>query len=202
MNLPLALSGRSNVIWASALQARRLPRSAEVQQDVRRGEDTVDFLQPSSPEILFRQSYRSIVQSLALAGGNLAAAEEATQEAFIEALIRWNRISRYDNPAVWVRRVAINKLHKMHRSSARGAVAVLRLGAGEPVASPPDEPDTSLLVALATLSPRQRLASVLYYVEDLTIAEVAALMGISPGAVSQHLNRARTALRTHLEPAP
>jgi hypothetical protein len=38
------------------------------------------------------------VQSLALASGDLAAAEDATQEAFAQAWVRWSRISRYDNP--------------------------------------------------------------------------------------------------------
>lgn len=184
------------------LLAKKLGKSAAVQQHVRRGEDTLDFLQPSNPEILFRQSYRSIVQSLALAGGDLAAAEEATQEAFIELCVRWIQVSRYDNPAAWVRRVAINKLRKIHRSTARSAAAVVRLGSEEKLAYAPTEPDTALVAALGALSPRQRLAAVLYYVEDLTIAEVAAAIGISPGSVSQHLYRARISLRAHLEHAP
>lgn len=199
MTLPLALRWRNNLAGQLALQAKRLARSPEVQSSDVGGKGTVEYLRPSSPEILFRQSYRSIVQSLALAAGDLAAAEDATQEAFIELCVRWNRISHYDNPAVWVRRVAINKLRKVHRSNTRRAIALLRLDFDDRMAPPPGEPDTSLLAALRELPPRQRLATVLHYIEDLTIAEVASAMGISQGAVSQHLNRARTAFRAHLE---
>jgi RNA polymerase sigma-70 factor (ECF subfamily) len=198
MTPPLALRWQNNLADQLALQAKKLARSPGVQSAHFGSEGTVEFLRPSSPEILFRQSYRSIVQSLALAAGDLAAAEDATQEAFIELCLRWNRISHYDNPALWVRRVAINKLRKVHRSNARRAIALLRLVSDESMA-PPAEPDTSLLAALRVLPSRQRLATVLYYVEDLTMAEVASAMGISQGAVSQHLNRARSTFRAHLE---
>jgi RNA polymerase sigma-70 factor (ECF subfamily) len=173
------------------------------------GEDQIDdssregaFLRPSSPEALFRQSYRSIVQALALAGGDLAAAEDATQEAFAEACVRWNRISRYDNPGAWVRRVAINKLRNAHRSRVRGAVAMERMTSEIETAPPPIEAETDLVGELRRLPKKQRLSAVLFYVEGFSTAEVAEAMGISQGSVSQHLNRARTALRSHLEATP
>jgi RNA polymerase sigma-70 factor (ECF subfamily) len=159
----------------------------------------VRSLIPHSVEVLFTQSYRSIVQTLALAGGDLAAAEDATQEAFAQAWVRWSRISRYDNPGAWVRRVAINKLRNAHRSRLRGEAAIQRMGS-EPVADPgADEPGTDLVTALQALPYKQRLCAALFYLDGLSTAEVAQAMGISPGSVSQHLNRARTALRAHVE---
>jgi RNA polymerase sigma-70 factor (ECF subfamily) len=157
------------------------------------------FLKPASLEALFNQSYRTIVQSLALASGDLAAAEDATQEAFAQAWVRWSRISRYDNPGAWVRRVAINKLRNAHRSRVRGEAALRRLNTGPDAAAPPGEPESGLLHGLQRLPYKQRLCAVLFYVDDLSTAEVAQAMGISQGSVSQHLNRARTALRSHLE---
>jgi RNA polymerase sigma-70 factor (ECF subfamily) len=149
-------------------------------------------------EALFWQSYASIVQSLTLASGDLAAAEDATQEAFAQAWVRWGRISRYDNPGAWVRRVAINKLRNAHRSRLRGEAAVQRM-AYEVASAPPSEPESDLTGALRRLPYKQRLCAVLFYVDGLSTAEVARAMGISQGSVSQHLNRARTALRAHLE---
>ncbi|HSJ71796.1 MAG TPA: sigma-70 family RNA polymerase sigma factor [Acidimicrobiia bacterium] len=159
-------------------------------------------LRPSDPETLFRQSYRSIVQTLALAGGDLAAAEDATQEAFAEACVRWNRISRYDNPGAWVRRVAINKLRSAHRSRVRGAAAMERMASEIATAPQLSEAETDLIAELRRLPDKQRLAAVLFYVEGLSTLEVAEAMGISQGSVSQHLNRARSALRSHLEATP
>jgi RNA polymerase sigma-70 factor (ECF subfamily) len=156
-------------------------------------------LRPASLEALFWQSYTSIVQALTLASGDLAAAEDATQEAFAQAWVRWGRISRYDNPGAWVRRVAINKLRNAHRSRLRGEAAVQRMNSEISTAGPPREPESDLLLGLQRLSYKQRLCAVLFYVDGLSTAEVAQAMGISQGSVSQHLNRARTALRAYLE---
>lgn len=164
-----------------------------------RREEEGQFVKPASLEALFRHSYTSIVQSLALAGGDLAAAEDATQEAFAQAWLSWSRISRYDNPGAWVRRVAINKLRNAHRSRLRGEAAVERLNSEAFTAPPPGEPESGLMVELQGLPYKQRVCAVLFYVDGLSTAEVAQTMGISQGSVSQHLNRARTALRAHLE---
>jgi RNA polymerase sigma factor (sigma-70 family) len=47
---------------------------------------------------------------------------------------------------------------------------------------------------VAELSPDQREAMMLQYMEELSVAEIAVVMGRSPGSVSNLLNRARTAL--------
>jgi RNA polymerase sigma-70 factor (ECF subfamily) len=181
-------------------------RSATPRNDVKGSGDPGDgregegqFIQPASLEALFRQSYTSIVQSLALVGGDLAAAEDATQEAFGQAWASWSRISRYDNPGAWVRRVAINKLRNAHRSRLRGEAAVERMSSEASLGLSPAERESDLILGLQRLPYKQRVCAVLFYVDGLSTAEVAQAMGISQGSVSQHLNRARTALRTHLE---
>jgi RNA polymerase sigma-70 factor, ECF subfamily len=170
----------------SPTQARWNPwkRSATLRDDVNENGDQGDggelesqLLTPASVEALFRQSYGSIVQALAVAGGDLAAAEDATQEAFAQAWVSWSRISRYDNPGAWVRRVAINKLRNAHRSRLRGE-AVLRRMAPEPASVPLSEPDSDLVLGLRRLPYKQRLCAVLYYVDGLSTAEVAQAMGI------------------------
>ena len=191
----------------SPVSTRRHPRKRSVtQRAYLRGRDDqgddqgaeVQLLTPVSVEALFRQSYSSIVQALALACGDLAAAEDATQEAFAQVWVRWDRISRYDNPGAWVRRVAINKLRNAHRSHLRGEGVMQRM-ISEISSAAPRELESDLVGGLARLPYKQRLCAVLFYVDGLNTAEVAQAMGISQGSVSQHLNRARTALRAHLE---
>ena len=46
-----------------------------------------------------------------------------------------------------------------------------------------------LWVALAALSPKQRAVVVLRYYEDMTEAQIAEVMGCSPGAVKSHASR-------------
>lgn len=154
---------------------------------------------PATVEGLFQQSYASIVRALVLAGGDRAAAEDATQEAFIQACVRWKRISRYDNPGAWVRRVAINKLRNAHRSRQRGEAAIQRMGTDLTISAAPGDDDSDLLVGLRRLPYKQRMCAVLYFVDGLSTTEVAEAMGISRGSVSQHLNRARAALRAYME---
>jgi RNA polymerase sigma-70 factor (ECF subfamily) len=97
--------------------------------------------------------------------------------------------------------VAINKQRNAHRSRLRGEAAVSRL-AHEAASLPAAELESDLVVGLRGLPYKQRLCAVLFYVDGLSTAEVAEAVGISQGSVSQHLNRARTALRAHLEVTP
>jgi RNA polymerase sigma factor (sigma-70 family) len=56
-----------------------------------------------------------------------------------------------------------------------------------------------VVAALRALPERQRECLVLRYYADLSEAEIAAAMGISPGAVKSHASRGMTALRSALE---
>ncbi|WP_235609268.1 sigma-70 family RNA polymerase sigma factor, partial [Frankia casuarinae] len=57
----------------------------------------------------------------------------------------------------------------------------------------------AVVVALQRLSPRQREALVLRYWLDLKESEIAAVMGISCGAVKSHVARGMTALSRAME---
>ena len=59
------------------------------------------------------------------------------------------------------------------------------------------EVDGWLVEALATLSPRQRTALALRYVEDLDVRGIADRMGCSEGSVKSHLSRGTERLREH-----
>jgi len=52
---------------------------------------------------------------------------------------------------------------------------------------------------LSSLPPQQRLAIVMFYVEDRSINHIATTLGISEGAVKFHLSRGRDKLRTVVE---
>jgi RNA polymerase sigma-70 factor (ECF subfamily) len=50
-----------------------------------------------------------------------------------------------------------------------------------------------------SLPDRQRAVATLYYVEDLSVAEIAEALDIAPGTVRFHLSEAREQLRSLLE---
>ena len=132
-----------------------------------------------------------------LSAADLGAAD-ALQEAFTKAAAGWSRISQYDDPAAWVRRVAVNELlnerRSMHRHDA--AVETLRIVSG----SEPIDHDQllDLAAAIEQLPTRQRFALTLFYLGGLTSAQTADSMGITGGAVRFHLHEARNALRAIL----
>jgi RNA polymerase sigma-70 factor (ECF subfamily) len=112
----------------------------------------------------------------------------------------------------WLTRVAINTCHDRRRagwwmhfrsSSARGE-EIQVVAAADP--SPADRAlseETRHLIWLAfrKLPERQRQVFVLRYIEDLSTAEVAATLGLSPGSVKRHLFRAIHRLRESLRGA-
>lgn len=144
---------------------------------------------------LFRAHYARLVRALTVVSGSREAAADAVQEAFVKAHLHWSRIRRYDDPVGWIRRIAINRLRDDHRRSVRKQRAVDRLAVEQSTVTIELAHDADLQWMLAQLPPQQRLALALFYVDELTVAEVAAAMRLSEGAVKFHLHRGRDRLR-------
>jgi RNA polymerase sigma-70 factor (ECF subfamily) len=148
----------------------------------------------------FRRCFGTMVRSLAVAAGDREVAADCVQDAFMRAYVRWHRVSRLDDPVGWIRHVAVNRMRDHFRKTERGSRALVRLRAQQPlVAEAPREP-TELAALLAQLPPQQRIAAALFYVEDLSVSEIADAMRLSEGAVKYHLHAARATLRGALEP--
>jgi RNA polymerase sigma-70 factor (ECF subfamily) len=141
---------------------------------------------------LYVASYPRLVGVLAVAAGDRGEAEEVVQEAFIRLLPRWSKISRYDDPEAWVRKVAFRLLANRQRR-ARMARRLLWNERHEPE---PVEAGDGLDVsrALATLPFSQRQVVVLHHLLDLPVEQVAAELGVPVGTVKSRLARARAAL--------
>lgn len=160
-------------------------------------------------EALFRAHYAPLVRGLALAAGSVDAAADAAQDAFVQLHRHWRKVSRYEDPAAWLRRVAVNRLADQHRGRRRRDAAVERLAgelggragatAGSATAGPSPDQLVDLLAAVADLPPRQRLAVGLHHLGGLPVAEVAAALDVSEGTVKSQLHDARKNLRTALE---
>jgi RNA polymerase sigma-70 factor (ECF subfamily) len=117
-------------------------------------------------------------------------AEELTQDAFVQLLLYWPKISRYERPDAWVRRVAIRlALRSLRRDR------LWQMVRGALVQREPDRPSRfDLDGAIRQLSGAQRAAIVLHYYEDRPTAEVAAILGCSESTARVHLHHARRKL--------
>jgi RNA polymerase sigma factor (sigma-70 family) len=145
-------------------------------------------------ESLFRAHHGRLVRALTVACGDEQMAADAVQHAFVKAHLRWRSIMHYDDPVGWIRRVAINRLRDEHRSDQRKRRVFERLAA-EPQREQPAPQLDDTATMLATLPKQQRLSLALYYVDGLSVAEIATALKISDGAVKFHLHQGRKTLR-------
>lgn len=154
---------------------------------------TADF------DAFFREHYWPIVRSLTAAYGDAEAASEAVQDAFTKAYVRWRRVRGLRHPAGWVRHVAINVLRDDHRRKQRRTRTETAATLTDSGATLPTEYD-EIARLLSPLPERQRTATALFYVEDLSVAAIATSMGITQGAVKAHLSQARANIAASLTP--
>jgi RNA polymerase sigma-70 factor, ECF subfamily len=144
---------------------------------------------------LFRTEYETVVRTVYLILHDRERARDITQDAFIELLTRWRKISRYDRPDAWVRRVAIRMAIRFLQRERRRPLLEREL---DP-ATTAQPADVDLVRAVKRLAPVQRAAIVLFYFEDRPIAEIADILGLAPGAAKVTLHRARRRLAILLD---
>jgi RNA polymerase sigma-70 factor, ECF subfamily len=155
----------------------------------------------ASPEDVFEHDYDRLVQALTVIAGSRDAAADAVQEAFVRLINRWDKVATYEDPAGWVRRVALNLIRDQQRAFLRQAKLVLKLERHRPAPEGALQIDEGLWNELRALPLRQRTALALVYVGDLTARETAEVMRVSEGTVDRHLNRARMRLKEALKGA-
>jgi RNA polymerase sigma-70 factor (ECF subfamily) len=144
----------------------------------------------------FRAEYPRLLRLLSAAH---LSADDALQEAFTKAALSWSRVSAYDDPAGWVRHVAVRRMLDERRSSRRKRAAIERLEASSEHISRDQDAALDLATAIGTLPTQQRIALTLFYLGGLTSTETGEAMGITAGAVRFHLHEARARLRELLE---
>lgn len=143
---------------------------------------------------LYAASCPPLIGLLTLIGGSRADAEEVAHDAFVRLIDHWSSVRTYDDPAAWVRRVAVRLLVSRKRRQQVAARMLGRLGAGsETDAAGPDGTGVDLDRALAALSTTHRAVLVLHHGADLPLDEVAELLGVPVGTVKSRLSRARAA---------
>ena len=98
----------------------------------------------------YAATYQRLLGQLVLLCGDRAEAEDALQEAFARAAVRWRRLRSYQAPEAWVRRVALNLTRMAARRLRRRTAALLRLGSA-PAAAELSAETIDLLVALRAL---------------------------------------------------
>lgn len=125
-----------------------------------------------------------------------ADAEDAVSEATLRAWQAFGRLRDEKSLKGWLIKITVNCAYEHHRRGAR----VTYTDDLEPLAGgAEDRHDFTLWDAVCRLPADYRVATVLYYYEDMTTAEIAKVLGVREGTVRSRLSRARSRLRTLLE---
>ena len=137
-----------------------------------------------------------VLVALAVREVGSADAEDVVQEALLRA---WRRRGTFraelGTPRAWLVAVLLDRARR-HRVRSRRVTVLAADGAAAPAT--PDE-SLDLDRAIAALPPRQRQAITLHYLADLSVADIAAVLGIAAGSVKSALHDARARLREELE---
>jgi RNA polymerase sigma-70 factor (ECF subfamily) len=144
----------------------------------------------STMPVVYRYLYRG-------AAGDVQLAEELTQATFeiaVRAFLQGNREALEPG---WLHTVARSRLIDHYRRSKREKATLTLIASrrGHDVELPGEPSAAEAHAALQVLSGRYRLALVLRYLDDLSVGEVARLLGRSVRATESLLSRARSALR-------
>ncbi|MGI8870120.1 MAG: SigE family RNA polymerase sigma factor [Mycobacteriales bacterium] len=150
---------------------------------------------------LYLAHYQKLVRIAAMLLDDISVSEEVVQDAYVKMHGAWSRIRDEQAAEAYLRTAVVN----LARSRMRRRL-VARKHAPKPM---PDEPSAEygalqqlerdrVVAALSELPRRQRECLVLRYYADLSEAQIATAMGISPGSVKSHASRGMATLRARL----
>jgi len=124
-------------------------------------------------------------------------AEEVTQDVFLKV---WRALPQYDgraSPSTWLYAIARNTCLSAVRAESYRKTAALD-DVPEPSAAL-SAPAIDWERLLTKLPDAQRHVITLFYFEERSVTEVAAMMGVPEGTVKSQLHRARRALADMME---
>jgi RNA polymerase sigma-70 factor (sigma-E family) len=124
-------------------------------------------------------------QSAYLLCGDWHLAHDLVQDTLVKVYRHWSRVRRADSPDAYVRRILINEARDRWRRRDK-AVSVADVGAEREV-------------PLVVLPHQQRATVILRYLEGLSQAETAQVLGCSEGTVKSQSSRALATLRKYLD---
>lgn len=122
------------------------------------------------------------------------AAEDALSAVVCRVLDHKGSLAGLDDPRAYLFRAVLNEARNHHRARKRKPLGTTG------VEWPPDL-NPEVVQAVLALPMRQRAAVYLTYWRDLSIGEVADLMGCRPGTVKRYLHLARQRLKEVLHNA-
>ena len=148
---------------------------------------------PAGLADLYRRERAGMVRLAHLMCGSNETACDIVHEAFIRLQRNWSSAT---DPRAYLRQIVVNLCRAHHRRRAvENRYASVK--AVPPVYLAPELDET--WQALAALSPKRRVALVLRYYEDLSVEDVARVMGCRVGTAKSLIHRGLESLKQELQ---
>jgi RNA polymerase sigma-70 factor (ECF subfamily) len=132
------------------------------------------------------------------------AARDVVQETWIGAIRGLRGLRDPAQFPPWIYEIATRKCADAIRGNTRRRRLDAQAAAGEssrPVENPTTEQQIDLTAAIRELPPMHRAVVHLFYREELSVEEIASVLGIPAGTVKSRLHHARDALKRQLTAA-
>jgi RNA polymerase sigma-70 factor, ECF subfamily len=157
-----------------------------------------------------RSDWARIVAGLIRRTGDWMLAEDATQDAFAAALVRWPQDGIPDRPAAWLTTTARNRAIDRLRSAQSQRSAVQQLIVTQTSSAVPEADDDRLRLIFTCCHPAlplaARVALTLRTVAGLPVSDIARAFLVSETTMAQRLVRARRKIEhahiSYREPPP
>lgn len=163
----------------------------------------MDALDDADFDNLYALAWTAMVRLACLLLGDLAAAEDAVQDAFVNTYRHWSAIAGPAAARAYLRVAVVNACRSVGRKRVTAARSLVRQGNAElglrDGTAAPTGPDSELITALRALTRRQQEVLVLRYWADLPEREIAETLRISAGTVKSTAARALRTLQARLE---
>lgn len=151
-------------------------------------------------ETVVRERRPALVGYAYLMTGSRVEAEDLVQDAIVRTFARGRAKNSVVQAEAYIKRAIANEA--INRARHRMVVEQHKPLVATQYAAPGHESMVSaradLEAALEVLSPRERAVTVLKYVDDLTIASIAAVLKLNDGTVKRYLANAAVKLREQL----
>jgi RNA polymerase sigma-70 factor (sigma-E family) len=150
---------------------------------------------------LYERRYADMVRFAAFLTGDVDAAQDIAQEAFVRLLDAWDRIADPERADAYLKATIVNLVRGEHRrreTAARRGQPHLSL-----VASAEDDAigrvgRQHVLDAVSALPIRQRACVVMRHWMRMSESEIAGTLGLSVGSVRTHVKRGTATLQRTL----
>ncbi len=153
-------------------------------------------------ELLARRWHPRLLRDATYLTGDAEAARDVAQEAWIGIA---RGVRRLQDPArfrSWAHRIVVHKSRDWIRRERAKRRTVQRAAADlaeQPAAEQPRDDIARLRASLAELPADQRTVLSWFYLEEMSVREIAAALSIPAGTVKSRLYHARNALRSCLK---